>query len=308
MKPLKGITIIDLSRLLPGPMCTYILATMGAKVIKVEDTGTGDYLKTIPPFLKNGQSALYQHLNGNKKISFIDYKSEKGRSKLLSLIKKADVVVESFRPGAMDHFKLSFKDLKKINPKIILASITGYGQKGKLSQMAGHDMNFMGYAGLLDAPHLSKVQWADIVGGGVMGAFKIVSSLVTPRKNRKAQHLDIAMVSEMLSLSSIRTIFYSHGMDEHAFTGLLGRYRIYETLDGKFVAMGALEEKFWNKFCTHVGKTEWMNQGYIDASPQVCDELKTIFKSKTRDEWEEIGLKLDCCLSPILAPGEYEGG
>ncbi|MBI4411354.1 MAG: CoA transferase [Deltaproteobacteria bacterium] len=294
-KPLKGLTVVDLSRLIPGPFCSLILSDLGARVIKVEDTRRPDYLREILP--------LFDALNRQKKIITVDFKSKEGGDTLKSLVKKADVLIESFRPGVLAKMGLSPAGLLKINRKLVVASITGFGQKGPNRNRAGHDLNYLSMAGLLNA-EMPPVQYADLVGGGLFAALSIVSALVRRGKQGKGGLIDISMTDSMIFLNLAGLMMAQSGVKENILSGILARYRIYETSDQKRVVLAALEDKFWNPFCDFIGKPEWKTQGYPDAAPGVHEQLAAIFKSGTRDEWTALGERNDFCLTPVLSPGE----
>ena len=293
MLPLSNIKVLDLTRLIPGPFCSLILSDLGAKVTKVEDPVHGDYLREMG-------GGLFAALNRGKKIIKLDLKSASGQAAFAGLVKKSDLVLESFRPGVLDRLGLSFSKLKKINSAIILVSITGYGQTGPGNDKAGHDLNYMSVAGLISSRDIPTIQWADFVGGGVMAALKIVAALAG---KKKGVHLDVSMTDSMI-YCGLGNILTRDG--PHVLTGLLGRYQIYETSDGKMVSLAALEAKFWNRFCDLVGLPD-LKEGaekFPDARPEVKKELVTLFKGKTRDEWEKLGRENDICLTPVLTPKE----
>ena len=292
MKPLQGITVLDLTRLIPGPFCSLILSNFGAKVTKVEGPLQGDYLRDLGV-------PLFEALNHGKKIIRLDLKSPAGKKALMRLVKKSDVLLESFRPGVMDRLGFSFATLKKNNPKLILASITGFGQQGAMKDKAGHDLNYMSLAGLISSKEIPKIQWADFIGGGLMGALKVVAALAN--KKRKAIHLDISMTDSMI-FCGVGNILNRDGPG--ILTGLLGRYQIYETSDGRLVSLAALEEKFWRRFCDLIGRADLKEGKFPDARPEVKKELVQLFKTKTRDDWEKLGRENDICLTPVLTPKE----
>ncbi len=300
VKPLSGIAVLDFSRLIPGPFCAKILADLGAKVIKVEDRSFPDYLRFFPPSEKT--SPLYSELNQKKKIVFLSLSETAGRKKFEGLVKKSDVVIESFRPGVMDRLGFSWKKLEKINPRLILASITGYGQKGKFSKKAGHDLNYLSMAGLVDPPSISSIQWADLAGGGLFGALQIMTALWQRQKEGKGVHLDVCMTDNMISIGALKRLKMGGETGwSDLLTGKLARYRIYKTSDEKWMALGALEDKFWNRFCDLIGKKEWQSTAgsYADSSPDIHRELEKIFASKKSDEWEADANQNDICLTPV---------
>ncbi len=307
--PLTGVTVVDLSRLIPGPFCTLVLSDCGADVIKIEDPVFPDYLKNIPPLAKKGDGILYQGLNRGKKIVPLSIKSDAGQKKLITLLRKADILVESYRPGVLKRLGLDPSSLKKINPKLIIASISGFGQTGPLSQKAGHDLNYQSLSGVLQNSQMPSMQWADLVGGGLWGAFSIVLALFERTKTKKGCSLDISMTDgiSFLGISNLLTaqagVFGGKGL----LTGLLARYRLYQTADALQVSLAALEDKFWNQFCEkanlHHLKTE--ETPYPDAGLSVHRELEQFFVTKTRDEWTKWASGSDFCLTPVMAPQEF---
>ncbi|MBI2339764.1 MAG: CoA transferase [Deltaproteobacteria bacterium] len=295
-KPLSGVTIVDLSRLIPGPFCSLILADLGARVIKMEDPQRGDYLRNI--------SCVYRGLNRNKKILKLDIKSQKGKEAFVRHVKKADILIESFRPGVLKKMGFSISQLHKINRRLIVASITGYGQKGPNKNRAGHDLNYMALSGCLNPPQPPYIQYADLVGGGLFAALAIISALYQRGKKGNGAHLDISMTDSMIFLNLANLILIQGPMAPNILSGILARYRVYPTSDGKFVALAALEDKFWNRFCGVIGKPEWKGKGYVDQAPEIHQQLAAIFASKTRDEWTRLGRENDFCLTPVLATSE----
>ena len=290
---------MDLSRLIPGPFCSRILADLGARVTKVEDPRQGDYLRGLG-------GVLFEALNRNKKIIKIDLKSEAGREKILDLVRKSDVVIESFRPGVLKRLRLSFRDLKRVNRRLIVASITGFGQTGPNRDRAGHDLNYVSLAGVPGLQQVPSLQWADLVGGGIMGALSIVSALRGDKKKRMACHLDISMTDAMIFCGMGPVVLSQTGENLDLLTGRVGRYQIYRTSDGRYVSLAALEDKFWNRFCDLIGHTDWKDSGFLfpDAAPEIKEGLAAIFRGKTRDEWEKLGREEEICLTPVLTPAE----
>lgn len=290
--PLNKITVVDLSRLIPGPFCSLILRELGARVIKVKASSV----------LKPEEKLVSHLFNDRKEYVVIDYKNKEGAADLLTLIKDADVVLESFRPGVMKKLGFSFKKLSKINSKIILASITGYGQTGQNRHLAGHDLNYMALAGLISSEQVPSMQWADFVGGGVWGALAIVLAILNRSKNKKAIHLDISMTDAMIYMGLAHLVIPQLGGSLEAITGKLARYRLYETKDHRFVALAALESKFWNPFCEAIQKPEWKQSSlaYPDRAQEIHRELEALFKSKTLKEWIQWNQGKDICLTPVL--------
>lgn len=287
MKPLNGVTILDISRLLPGGYASLLLVGLGARVIKVEQPGIGDYYRGIPgaPALLGNQVDV---INQGKESLGLDLKAKAGKEIFQKLVRKSDVVLESFRPGVLKKLGLDFRALRRVNPRIILCSITGFGQKGPQAQLAGHDLNFLGLSGLLGrvrAPSgqivIPDFQVVDLAAG-YEAAMRIGAALVERAKTKKGSHVDVSMKGAAVSLSRL----YS---GPTPLTGELPRYGVYETADGKWVTIGALEPKFWSKFCGAIGKPETVSR----------EELETVFRSKTQVEWGLLGERVDVCLFPV---------
>src|SRR5450830_1007068 len=254
--PLEGMRVLDLTRLLPGPFCTLLLADMGADVIKVEDLEVGDYLRFTPPLSSSGMGIHFHTLNRNKRSTAIDLKRKEGREFLLELATWADVLVEQFRPGVMERLGLGYETIREVNPSIIYCSITGYGQDGPYRDIAGHDINYLGYAGVLGAtgaadgpPVICGVQIADLGGGGMFGALSILMAYTHAMRTGQGQHVDVSMMDGSLSWLSVNTGDVLVGGESpprqsQLLWGATPCYHVYEAADG-FMAVGAIEDKFW---------------------------------------------------------------
>jgi crotonobetainyl-CoA:carnitine CoA-transferase CaiB-like acyl-CoA transferase len=313
-KPLKGIQVLDLSRLLPGPFCSLILADLGAEVIKVEDPSGGDYARWLPP-LKNDVGIYFLALNRNKKSITLHLRTPKGVELFKKLARTADVILESFRPGVLDRLGIGYKVLKKINPKIIFCSITGYGQDGPYRDLAGHDLNYIGLSGVLgltgkspDEIAIPGVQVADVGGGSLFGAVAILAGLIERKKTGKGRLLDISMTDGAFSLLTMHLVRYlmERGSLRPAKLPLNGAwpcYRPYRTKDGKFVALGAIEPKFWEQFCRASKRKDLLSDAYSE-DPQIFSKVEEIFAQKTRSEWVELGARFDFCCTPIYQDEE----
>src|SRR5215207_9106930 len=283
-RPLSDVKILDLTRLLPGGFCTLLLADLGADVVKVEDTGKGDYIRWAPPYYGSEEhtplgtrSALYLALNRNKRSVRIDLKQERGRQALLKLVESADALVEGFRPGVLDNLGVGYEVLRQSNPALVYCPITGYGQDGPNRDSAGHDMNYLGLNGLLaltgeagGPPIQSGAQIADLGGGGLMAAVGILAALQEAGRRGEV----------MLS-------------------GGIICYRPYEAKDG-WVTCGALEPKFWSAFCTGVGREELIEQQFEKPGSEAHREVSEIFRTKTREEWKAFNDEHDAMIEPIL--------
>jgi len=266
--PLQSIKVLDLTHLLPGPMLTLMLADLGADVIKIEKPPHGDLNRRVPPY-HHGMSTYFMMLNRNKKSRVLDLKSKKGKAAFLKLAKKADILVENFRPGVMTRLGFGYGQLKKINPKLIYCAITGYGQKTKWKDVAGHDLNYIGLSGILNAtaykgkrPGMLPTQLADIAGGTFMPMISILSALELRRKTKKGLFIDSAMVSGtmplmMMVLGKYLTTHEELYQENDRMTGKYPNYTMYETKDKRYMAMAAIEPKFWNRFCEVIKKTRF---------------------------------------------------
>jgi crotonobetainyl-CoA:carnitine CoA-transferase CaiB-like acyl-CoA transferase len=297
---LSGITVLDLSRLLPGPYCSMILADHGARVIAVENKR----FKDDAPFL----APLYR----NKEHMSLDLKTEKGKEIFFKLVQKADILLEGFRPGATARLGVDYRSVKKANPKIIYCSITGYGQTGPYRDRVGHDANFLGIAGVLDLigetdkpPSIPGVQIADIAGGGMNSAIGILLALHAREKTGKGQYIDISMTDSMAALLHIPLFFLqlTGQMFERSDNILAHRYAFYntyETADKKYLTIGAIEYRFWKTLCEKLNVTEYAALQYDETRRQeiiACMQEK--FKQKTLAQWEaELG-DLDICWGPV---------
>ncbi len=311
--PLKGLLVLDLTRLLPGPLCTMMLGDYGAEVIKVEDTVAGDPTRFVGPVI-DGSGAFFRQLNRNKKSLAVDLKSEKGRGLLIRLVKKADILVEGFRPGVMDRLGLGYSDLASVNSRLVYASISGYGQKGPYRERAGHDINYTAIAGLLDlsaaedgAPVMPAVQIADIAGGSLNAINGIMFALYRCEKNGRGSHVDIAMTRGLLpwltyaasSMTGSRPELPHRGSGY--ITGAYACYNLYKTADSAYMSLGALEPHFWQRFCEAAGKPQWIPLQFDTTSRlELIEEVQALFAEKNRIEWEELFAEVDACCEPVL--------
>lgn len=254
---LAGIRILDLSRLLPGPFCTLYLAQMGAEVIKIEEPDGGDYAR--------GEVEMFALVNRGKQSITLDLRQPADQAQFKALVKTADVVIESFRPGVMARFGCDYDSLKAINPKLVYAALTGYGQTGPYAKWAGHDMNYLAYAGVLDqigtarAPALSNVQIADLAGGALTCAMGILAAVIGAQKTRVGTLVDVSMMDgsmalQAIGLAQLRTQGVSPQRGNAMLTGALPNYALYRCRDGKHLAVGALEPKFFLQLLKVLGE------------------------------------------------------
>ncbi len=317
-RPLHDIRILDLSRLIPGPFLTMVLADMGADVIKIEDPTKGDYLRQMPP-IAGSMSGRYLALNRNKRSLILNLKQERGREAFLKMVESVDVVVESFRPGVMQRLGLDYESLRKRNSQIILASISGYGQTGSYRERAGHDLNYIALSGLLamsgssdGPPSMPGTQVADFAGGGLWGVTAVLGALLG-RVHNGGQHLDISMCEGSLALMSaelgnLACQASAPTRGREMLNGGLACYAVYETRDRKHLSVGALEPKFWLAFNKAIGRTSCAKEIGVpaDEQRQIAEEIATRIAEKDQSEWVEIFSKQDCCTEAVLGLDELQ--
>ncbi|MFA8438773.1 CaiB/BaiF CoA transferase family protein [Pueribacillus sp. YX66] len=315
--PLKNIRVLDLTRLLPGPYCSQFFADFGAEVIKIEEPKVGDYARWTEPRV-DGYSAMFASLNRNKKSVTLNLKLDDDRKQFRELVKTADVLIESFRPGVMNRLGLGYEDLKELNPKLVYCAITGFGQTGPYKDKPGHDINYLSYAGLLhfnvgaqgEKPTVPATQIADLGGGALMGVAGILTALMGRNVTGKGQFVDISMMDGVVSWMQTVLPEYLAGkpVTEGELTLAGGRacYGVYETADGRYLSVGALEPKFWRTFCEGIERPDLIS--LLDAPQETQVELrKTIQQEigqKTLAEWNVIFEKIDACVSPVLTLDE----
>jgi len=302
---LDGITVIDLSRLLPGPYCSMILADHGARVIAVESKR----------FLADG--LFFNIINRNKEHMSLNLKTEQGREIFFRLIQMADVVLEGFRPGVVDTLGVDYESVRKANPKIIYCSISGYGQNGPFRDRVGHDANYLSYAGVLDLmgekdrpPAIPGVQIADIAGGSMNAAIGILLALFAREKTGQGQYIDISMTDGMVGFLPVALFFRQlTGQEPRRSDGLLSHryacYNTYETADGRYLSIGAVENRFWKQLCDTLDIAEYAPLQYDDQRrEEILQNMRNIFKQKTLDEWDAILADHDICWGRIQSTKE----
>jgi alpha-methylacyl-CoA racemase len=328
--PLSGVKVLDLSRLLPGGFCSLLLADFGADVLKVEDTGQGDYIRWAPPYYEGAEdsakSAMFLSLNRNKRSIRIDLKNEAGREVLLRLVRDYDVVLESFRPGVLDRLGVGYERMREENPGLVYCAISGYGQTGPKREASGHDMNYLGLIGLLGLtgegdevgghPTQAAGQIADLGGGALMAAFGILAALrerdgASARDGRPAQagsgrgqFVDVSMADGALSwLAMVAGQYFADGVvpkrGGQLLAGSVICYRPYKCADG-WISLGALEPKFWQAWCRGVGREELIEKQFERPGSDAHVQVIEIFKGRTREEWAQFATEHDCCLEPVL--------
>jgi crotonobetainyl-CoA:carnitine CoA-transferase CaiB-like acyl-CoA transferase len=312
---LSDVKVLDLSRLLPGGFCSLLLADFGAEVLKVEDTGMGDYLRWSAPRYEGADesagSALFLALNRGKRSIRLNLKDERGREVLLRLVREYDVLLESFRPGVMDRLGVGYERLRDENPGLVYCAVTGYGQDGPYTARSGHDMNYLGLNGLLGLtgesggpPVQSAGQIADVGGGALMGAFGILAALRARERSGEGQLVDVSMFDGSLSWLALVAAKYLCDREVPArgdleLAGRLICYRPYACKDG-WVTLGALEPKFWQAWCRGVGREDLVERQFDPPGSRAHAEVERIFLERTRAEWDEFASHHDCCLEPVL--------
>jgi crotonobetainyl-CoA:carnitine CoA-transferase CaiB-like acyl-CoA transferase len=301
-----GITVLDLTRLLPGATATAILAERGAEVIKIEQPGEGDYARSLVP-------DVFAASNAGKKSVSINLKDPRGRDLLLSLVRRADVLIESFRPGTMARLGLGYGQLREVNPRLIYASLTGYGQSGVYADLAGHDVNYLALGGVLDLnlPVIPGVQIADLAGGAMQAVIAILFALLDRGATGEGRHLDISMLAGVESLLTIplaayRTTGRTPQANEEILGGRYACYNLYEASDGRWLAVGALEPKFWAALCVQLGCEELIPLQFCedDRRGAIKDRVASIFRTRTASEWFGALRSHDCCVTPVLNVAE----
>jgi alpha-methylacyl-CoA racemase len=306
--PLHGVRVLDLTRLLPGPFTARQLADLGADVIKIEDTGAGDYT----------HAPVRALVNQGKRAIRIDLKQPAGLAALLRLCGSADVLVEGFRPGVMQRLGAGYEAVRSVNPRIVYCSISGFGQSGPLSQMPGHDINYTALAGVADqvgnasGPALSNLPLADLLGGTMTAVRDILAALFDAARSGRGRHLDIAIADGLLSqavlpLAALHEYGHVQPIGQGNLTGALACYGFYRTADDRHVAVGALERKFWEALCRRLEREDLAalhRTGDKSIEEQVRGELGAIFAARPLAHWAALFAEGEACVTPVLRLGE----
>lgn len=314
--PLEGIRVLDFTAMLPGAMCTLYLADLGAEVTKIEPPGHGEAARGpqgTPP------GGIFHVTNRNKRSCAIDLKQPEGVAIVRQLIGEADVLVESFRPGVLARLGLGWEDARVLNPRLVYCSITGYGQDGPLAHKAGHDINYQCYGGIVGQneidggrPSPGAVPVADLGGGALTSAVGILAALLDAQRTGEGRHVDIAMADAAMALNvaalSSKVMFGGNdpvpGRD--ILSGGVPCYATYRTADGRYLAVGALEPKFWHAFCTAIGRADLVARGW-DMGPKrdaAVAEVGAVVATRTLDEWMAVFDEVDACVAPVLTLAE----
>ena len=313
MSALHGLRILDLTLTLPGPYCTHLLADFGAEVIKIENPEVGgDWFRHEEPAVK-GMGLRFLDLNRNKKSLTLNLKSPRGKEIFFSLAENAAVIVEGFRPGVVERLGIDYSRVKSVNPRIVYCSISGYGQDGPYRLLAGHDLNYLGYSGILDVtgyedrpPALPSVFIADYSAGGLMAAVGILLALTAAGKTGKGQFVDISMFDGVVGLQHAALAeFLSTGRPPRRGkfwgAGNIPCYSLYETKDGKAITLGPLEPQFWANLCRALGREDFIEHQWAQGAKQeeIYAFFRTTFLQRTRDEWVAFFQGQDVCLGPV---------
>lgn len=318
MAALDGVEVLDLTLLLPGPLCTQILLDLGAKVTKIEPPAPGDYMSLWPP-MAGSVSAMYLALNHGKQQLTLNLKDDNDRQKFLEMVAGADVVVEGFRPGVLDKLQVGYEQLRAVNPQIILCSISGYGQHGPLAQRAGHDLNYQALAGVLSltggeepSPPNPALQVADTCGGSYAAAMLILAALFERTTTNAGRHIDVSMSEQLLPLMS--TSFANASAEDRdplrdgeLLSGGAPCYRTYRTSDDRYFTVGALEPKFWQALAVALDMPELAETPHLvtDEAERVTKQLLIdVFATKTAEEWATIFAATDACCEKALVFSE----
>ena len=297
---LSGIKVLDLSRLLPGPYCSMILADHGARVIAIEDKR----------FMDDG--LFFSQIYRNKEHMSLNLKTEEGKKIFFRLAKDADVILEGFRPGVVQRLGVDYDTVFKVNKKIVYCSISGYGQNGPYRDRAGHDVNYLSKSGALDLigqsnepPSIPGIQIADIAGGGMNAAIGILMALFAREKTGKGQYIDISMTDGLVGF--MPSAFFLKQMtgqfpkrSDFILSHRYACYNTYETADGRFISVGSVENRFWKKLCEFLEVPEYTQLQYDESRRQeIIDFMKTSFLKKTFAQWKKDLAGIDSCCEPI---------
>ena len=306
---LEGIKVIDFSTLLPGPLASLFLSETGAEVIKIEKPDVGDEIRLSNPQWGE-QSVSFSLLNRGKKSLSLDLKDPKNLKILIPILKEADIIIEQFRPGVMKRLGLDYESIKKINQDIIYVSITGYGQYGPKSMVAGHDLNYIGNAGLLSISMgrendtvVPPALVADIAGGSYPAVINILLALRKRDLNKEGSYIDLSMTENLFPFMfwGLGSGFAHNkwpGNSDGVLSGGSPRYNIYKTSDGSYVAAAPLEDRFWNKFCEAIELPKKFIKMQNDQE-KVIKEIRKIIGQKEKNYWLDVFNKADCCCSIV---------
>jgi crotonobetainyl-CoA:carnitine CoA-transferase CaiB-like acyl-CoA transferase len=301
---LEGITVLDFTRLLPGPFCTQLLCNLGADVIKIEDPKLGDYMRSVPPIVHD-VSYPFLMVNRGKRSLAVDLKTPEGQEIVHKLARRADVVVEQFRPGVMARLGAAYDDLAMMNPKLVYCSFSGYGQTGPYKDLPGHDINFQALAGILSVtagqddkrPAIPGVPIADMASA-FNAALAILAALRTRDRIGRGEWIDVSILDTAVTLMVLGLARFLATGDEPVpgetlLTGVFPFYSLYETKDGRWLSVAAVEPKFWIRMCELVGAPELSERQFADGVERVAaaQTLAARFRERTSEDWEALFAK-----------------
>jgi crotonobetainyl-CoA:carnitine CoA-transferase CaiB-like acyl-CoA transferase len=306
-QPLSGVRILDLTRLLPGGVCTMLLADLGADVVKIEDPNGGDYARWLPPAI-DGQSVYFRMNNRNKRGMILDLKRAEGQAILRKLVETADALVEGFRPEVMARLNCDYAALKAVNPRLVYCSISGWGADGPYADRSGHDLNYLsiaGFPGAMETPSVPGGEVADI-GGAYIAVAGILAGLFGAARTGEGCYVDVSLFESSLPfvlypwVETLMTGIKPPG----GLTGGAACYNIYKTRDGEAVSLAALEPKFWGNFCAAIERPDLIPD-YLtpERQPYLRAELTGIFSLRTLDECRILLENADCCFAVVNPPG-----
>jgi crotonobetainyl-CoA:carnitine CoA-transferase CaiB-like acyl-CoA transferase len=312
MSALAGTRVLDLTRYIPGPFCTMLLADLGADVVKVEEPPLGDPTRGVPPAL-GGESAAHAALNRGKRSVVVDLRSDEGPPLVRRMARSADVFVEGFRPGALAKRGLGPDALREENPRLVYCSLTGYGQDGPLAGRAGHDIDYLSLGGLLAGlrdregdPVFPPTQIADVTGG-LLATIGILAALQARERTGRGQHVDVSMLEGVLALMAVPAARVLAGETRPGeLQGTHACYNVFRCRDGKHVAVGALEPKFWETLCRTVGLPEKAPRQWERGRDrrETLETFARLFASRDRADWLRELRAADCCVEPVLDTDE----
>lgn len=313
--PLQGVRVLDLTRLAPGPYASLALADLGAEVIKIEQPPHGDPLRYLLTSGTDARSVLFELFNRNKKSITLNLKVPEGKAILLDLASGADVLLEGFRPGVMKRLGLNYKALSVVNQAMVYVSISGYGPTGPYRSRAGHDLNYLALGGLLavtgtqdSPPVVPGVPVADLVSG-LWAALGVMAALIGREHTGRGQYLDVSMLDSVVALLGVPLAdWLATGCvpqrGRMLLSGKQACYNVYETADGEYMALAALEPHFWRAFCVAVGRQNWLErQNDVDQTSLIA-EVAALFRTHPRAYWTALFSAHDCCCEPVLAMDE----
>ncbi|MBI4966193.1 MAG: CoA transferase [Desulfomonile tiedjei] len=305
---LNGLKVLDLTMNLPGPYMTWLLALLGAEVVKLENPAGGDYARALGG---KQNSPFFEAVNRNKKSVALNLKHADGKRLFLELLDHYDIMVEGFRPGTMEKLGLGYDTTSARNARLIHVSITGYGHDGPYRLRAGHDINYLSLAGVIGMtgtadgrPGIPGVQVADLAGGSLMGIAGLLAAVIQREKTGQGQFVDVSMFHGSFSLATMVFAGVESGLEQPEpgkmlLNGRFPCYGLYKTADDLWMSVGALEFKFWENFCNALDRKDLVASQF--GGPEVVDELRRLFASRTQTEWVEVFKNADACCEPVLS-------